>query len=129
MQHSEINDYDLAAINNQVNKWQTHGKYAAQDISRRSQGVAFLILENVFAADGTYAILEIHKLAKSGFFRTKAAWVIQMHKSADLKAPSEKKGCVRGSMLVSAIMEAELDMKHGFISVADFNLSAAAALR
>ncbi len=123
MQRLPINDYDLSAITNEVNKWQSHGKFASYDVSKRETGVSVVILENVFAGDGSSAALEIHKLGRKSFFGKKSFWIIQIYKGQSQNGPFEKRGCVTGKMLVGAIMEAERDMKHNFLSVADFDLS------
>ena len=120
-----INDFDLAAITLDVDNWQSHGKLASYDITRRQQGIAMVCLENLAAADGSLMVFEIHKLGKRGLLRTKAFWVVQLYSAVDPDAPLKRRGCVWGKTCVSAIHEAHIDVKHGFLSVADFEMASA----
>ena len=122
-----INDFDLAAITHDVNNWQSHGKFAAYDIAERRQGVARVCLENLAAADGSLMVFEIHKLGKKGFLRTKVFWVVQLYSTRDAEDTLERRGCVWGKTCVSAIHEAHVDVKHGFISIADFAMATSAS--
>ena len=120
-----INDFDLAAITHDVDNWRSHGKFASYDISRRTQGVATVVLDNLAAADGSLMVFEVHKLGRRRFFRVRPFWVVQLYSSPDASGPFEKHGCVWGKMCVSAIHEAHLDVKHGFLSIANFQMASA----
>ena len=123
IQRLNINDFDLAAITNEVNDWKSHGKFASYDISQRHQGLAWICLENLAAADGSIMVFEIHKLGSKRLFRTKAFWVIQLFSALYLDGPVERHGCVLGKMLVSAIQAAHNDVGHGFVSVMDLTMA------
>lgn len=126
--HASINDYDLAAITNEVNIWKKHKKYGDYDISGKVSGVAVLALENIAAGDGSIMIFEIHKVSKKGFLRRKTGWIVQLYSKSASDSEPTKHGCVSASTLVGAIHQAHLDVKHGFMSIADFNLSVGAFL-
>ena len=121
-----INDFDLAAITHDVDNWQSHGKFASYDITARQHGMARVCLENLAAADRSLMCLmvfEIHKLGKRGLLRTKAFWVVQLYSSVDPGGPLERRGCLWGKTCVSVIHEVHIDVKHGFLSVADFEMA------
>ena len=118
-----INDFDVAAIHHDVDNWQSHGKFASYDITGRQQGIARVGLENLAAGDGSLMVFEIHKLGKRGFLWTKAFWVVQLYSAVDPDGPLDRRGCVWGKTCVSAIHEAHIDVKHGFLSVADFEMA------
>lgn len=126
--HTSINDYDLAAITNEVSEWKKHNKYGDYDISSKASGVAVLALENIAAGDGSTMIFEIHKVSKKGFFGSKTGWIVQLYSKSNPSSEPTRHGCVRASTLVGAIHQAHLDVKHGFMSVADFDLCVAAFL-
>ena len=123
IQRLPISDFDLSAITHDVEKWQTHGKFASYDITRRREGVAKIFLENLAAEDGSLMIFEIHKLGRKGLFRMKAFWVVQLYSALDTNGSLERHGCVWGKMCVSAIHQAHLDVKYGFMSIADFEMA------
>ncbi|WP_299606100.1 hypothetical protein [uncultured Tateyamaria sp.] len=126
--HTSINDYDLAAITNEVNEWKKHNKYGDYDISGKASGVVVLALENIAAGDGSIMIFEIHKVSRKGLLRRKTGWIVQLYSKSAPKSEPTRHGCVSGSTLVGAIHQAHLDVKHGFMSVADFDLSVGAFL-
>ncbi|MCC5991275.1 MAG: hypothetical protein JJT99_02015 [Rhodobacteraceae bacterium] len=111
-----INDYDVAAISNQVQRWQSNGLFASFDIAGRSNGVALIILENCLSLSYGFAALEIRKFGIKRFIGKRSYWVIQLYAGDSATGPFHKKGCVTGNMLVSALAEAELDIRHNFIS-------------
>ena len=119
----KINSFDLAAITNDVDNWRSHGKHASCDITRSQEGVATVCLENLAAADGSLMVFEIHKLGKRGLLRNKAFWVVQLYSAVGPDGPFEGRGCVWGKTCVSAIFDAHLDVKHGFLSIADFEMA------
>ena len=118
-----ISDFDLAAITHDVDNWQSHGKFGAYDITERRRGVARVCLENLATADGSLMVFEIHKLGRKRFLRTRAFWVVQLYSTRDAEGTLERRGCVWGRTCVGAIHEAHLDVKHGFLSIADFGLA------
>lgn len=126
--HTSINDYDLAAITNEVSEWKKHNKYGDYDISGKASGVAVLALENIAAGDGSIMIFEIHKVSKKGFLRKKTGWIVQLYSKLAPESEPTKHGCVSASTLVGAIKQAHLDVKYGFMSIADFDLSVRAFL-
>lgn len=126
--HTSINDYDLAAITNEVNEWKKHTKYGDYDISGKASGTTVLALENIAAGDGSVMIFEIHKVTKKGLLRRKVGWIVQLYSKTSPESESTKHGCVSASTLVGAIQQAHLDVKCGFMSIADFDLSVAAFL-
>ena len=128
IQHLSINEYDLAAITNEVNNWKSHGKYASYDISRRDQGLATMVLENVYTEDGSFFVFEIHKLGKKRMIGTKNAWIIQLYSGPDPQGPFEKHGCAYGKLLVVAISEALHDVRHNFLSLVNFEMAVDALL-
>ena len=126
--HTSINDYDTTAITNEVNEWKKHNKYGNYDLSNKASGVAVLALENIVADDGSIMIFEIHKVSKKGFLRRKIGWIVQLYSKSSPDDDPIKHGCVSASTLVGAIQQAHLDVKHGFLSIADFHLSVDAFL-
>ena len=68
-------------------------------------------------------VFEIHKLGKRGLVRTKTFWVVQLYSAIGPDGPLDRRGCVWGRTCVSAIFDAHLDVKHGFLSVADFEMA------
>ena len=91
--------------------------------ARRGDGVARVCLENIAAMDGSLMVFEIHKLGTKGFLWTKAFWVVQLYSASDASGPLKKRGCVWGKTCVSAIHEAHIDVKYGFMSIADFEMA------
>ncbi len=123
-----VNDFDLAAITNEVNKWQSHGKYASYDISRRDSGNIIMTLENVFSTIPEIVIFDIHKMGRKGFLGTKTFWVIQLCSATGLEGPFEKHGCSAAKSLAGALTKAQKDVKFGFMSIVDFQLAVDAML-
>jgi len=115
-----VNDFDLSAVTNEVIKWQSHDKFAVQDVSRRDDGVVLMVLENVFSRIPQFTYYEIHKLGRKRFFGTKTFWVIQLYTAPRPDGPLEKRGCVFGKMLVTALRAAQRDVELGYLSVTDF---------
>ena len=70
-------------------------------------------------------VFDLHKIARPGWFGDKAHWIVQLS-SKEPGTESEKHGCVTGKTQAHALSAAEIDLKHGFLSVADFELSAEA---
>ena len=54
------------------------------------------------------------------FFGTKTFWVIQLYTAPRPDGPLEKRGCVFGKMLVTALRAAQRDVELGYLSVTDF---------
>ena len=116
--HAPINDYDLAAITNEVNEWKKYGKYGDYDISSKASGISVIALENIAAGDGSTMVFEIHKVTKKGFLWRKIGWIIQLYSMPSPNDDPMKQGCVWACTLTGAIHEAHLDVKHGFMSIA-----------
>ena len=119
----KINGFDLAAITNDVDDWRSHGKYASCDTTRTHEGVATVSLENLAAGDGSLMVFEIHKLGKRGLVHTRSFWVVQLYSAVGPDGPLARRGCVWGKTSVSAILDAHRDVRHGFLSVADFEMA------
>ena len=119
----KINRFDLAAITHDVDNWRSHGRYASCDLARTEEGVATVSLENLAAGDGSLMVFEIHKLGKRGLVRNKAFWVVQLYSAIGPDEHLDRRGCVWGKTCVSAIFDAHVDVKHGFLSVADFEMA------
>ena len=119
----EINGFDLAAITHDVDDWLSHGKYASCDTSRCRDGVATVRLENLAAADGSLMVFEMHKLGRRGLLRTRSFWVVQLYSAVGPDGPLAMRGCVWGKTCASAILDAHRDVRHGFLSIADFEMA------
>ena len=121
-----VNDFDLSGISNEVNKWQSHGKYASYDVMRREEGMVSMTLENVFSSDPAFIRYEIHKLGKKGLLGTKKFWIIQLLSGTSSDGPFEKHGCVSAKTLAGAITAAQKDVEWGLRSLVDFDLAVGA---
>jgi hypothetical protein len=122
--HLAINDFDMAAVTEAVRRYKAAGLSADFDISRQQEGVVTIGFQNPVTRDGL-VVFEIHKVAHRGWLKEKAHWVVQLYSRTPTSDGLERKGCVAGKMLVYAIHAAEVDLKHGFLSICDFELAAA----
>ncbi|WP_420336254.1 hypothetical protein [Roseibium sp.] len=116
-----INDYDLAAITNEVSVWKSEGYFAEYDIEHRRGGLATLSLENIFLFDGSITIYEIHKIGRKGFLGKKSRWVIQLNSVYPYSRELVQHGCITGTMLAITINDAQKDVRHGFLSILDLD--------
>ncbi|MGY2938847.1 hypothetical protein ACVWZ6_008449 [Bradyrhizobium sp. GM6.1] len=123
IEHLSFNEFDMAGITNAVSRYKSAGLRADYDISEKASGVVRIALDNPIAQDGSIAIFEIHKVARSGWLGKKAGWVVQLF-SQSPGSNENKHGCVGEKTLAFAISEAEMDLRHGFLSVADIELAA-----
>ena len=123
MDPAALNDLDISGITNEANKWKADGYYADYNLSKKSEGLAMLALENLVTGDGSVAYFEIHKLQKRHQFGFKTRWIIQLHSSDEVGGKLEQHGCVSGITLIGTMIEAQLDLKHGFRSGRDYELA------
>jgi hypothetical protein len=118
-----INEYDLTAMTNAVNRYQAAGFTASYDSANRDQGTVGLMFRNPVRQDGSVVMFEIHKFKGRGFLLKRTLWVIQLYDMATLESEPVRKGCAFGSMLVSALTMAEKDVQHNFLSVLTFEMA------
>ena len=118
-----VNDFDIAAITNEVTNFQKQGLFAAQDLTNVGRGTAGLVFQNPFYASPAFYRFEIYKIAKKRLFGKKVFWVIQSLTSEGLDGPFEKRGCIARKRLVSALTEAHKDAKYEFMSIVDMDLA------
>ena len=123
-EHLPFNDFDMSGITNMVTHYKTAGLETDYDVSDQADGVVLIMLENPFKRDGSGVMFKLHKLARPGFFRKRAHWVVQVFSVED--GESKQRGCLSGRTQAHALTAAELDMKHGFLSIATFDMAAEA---
>jgi hypothetical protein len=123
VEHLQFNEFDMAGVTNAVSRYEEAGLRADYNITDRGAGVVSIVFENPMTRDGSLVIFDIHKVARPRWFGKKAHWVVQLSsKHLGVEAPT-KHGCVEGSTQAHALSAAELDLKHGFLSIADFELA------
>jgi hypothetical protein len=118
--HLPFNDFDMAGVTNLVTLYKGAGLQANCSIEEKDKGIVRIAFQY---PDGLIVVFDIHKIAKSGFFRKKPHWVIQLHS----QAPSQelkRQGCVSAVTQAHVIRAAEEDIKHGFVSVCTFETAA-----
>lgn len=113
----KINDFDLTAITNEVNRWKSNGAQADYDILDRDRGAVALFLQNVFRNDGSFIGMDIFKIEFPRFLGKRSAWVIQLFDLESRMGPAEMKGCIARKSLSGAITEAIIDVKYNYMSV------------
>jgi len=115
--HLPLNEFDLAGVTAAVNRYQSVGLKADYDFRCRNDGIAVISFENPMRQDGSIAIFDVHKIARQGFLRTRAYWVVQLYSKITEGAVAMPHGCVYGSTQAVALSEAEQDVRAGFLSV------------
>ncbi|MPZ37243.1 MAG: hypothetical protein GEU95_04140 [Rhizobiales bacterium] len=121
--HLGFNDYDIAGITNAITRYKSAGLRADYDITDKAAGVVRIVLENPVSRDGSLVVFDVHKVGRRGWFRDKANWVVQLA-SKQPGTDLQQHGCVSGTMQAFALSAAEVDLKHGFLSKATFDLCA-----
>ena len=124
--HLPFNDFDMAGVTSAVTRYKSAGLCSDYNIEQKNEGIVRIRFENPVRKDGSFAIFELHKLARRGLLRKKAHWVVQMHSQRDGAAPTVPHGCAWGSIQAKALSEAEIDLKHNFLSIVSFEMAAEA---
>lgn len=120
VEHLPFNEFDMAGITTAVTRYKSAGLWADFNVEARERGVVRITLENPVKRDGSFALFELHKLARRGFLRKKVYWVIQMYSQQGKTAVPVPHGCVFGTTQAVALSEAEWDLRFGFLSVLKF---------
>ncbi|MBX9773980.1 MAG: hypothetical protein K2Y71_06160 [Xanthobacteraceae bacterium] len=124
--HLPFNEFDIAGITNAVSRYKGAGLRADYNIDEKAAGIVRIVFENPMAQDGSLVVFDIHKVARPGWFGDKAHWVVQLSSKQVETNALTKHGCVRGQTQSLALLAADVDLKHGFLSVADFELASEA---
>lgn len=124
VKHLSFTEFDMAAVTNTVNRYKSAGLNANYNLDQRDRGIVAIAFENPVHRDGSTVLFEIHKLARKGWLREKAHWVVQIYSQNAGESDFAKHGCSFGSTQVVAISDAEQDVRYGFTSVLDFELAA-----
>ena len=109
-----------------VTRYKAAGLRADYSLADMANGVVRIVFENPMMPDETLVVFDIHKVARPGWFGNKAPWVVQLASKPPYTDNIVKHGCVRGTTQAHAIPAAEIDLKHGFLSNSDFEMSAEA---
>jgi len=117
-----FNEFDMSGITTAVTRYKAAGLRTDFDISRKAAGVVSIALENPVRRDGSFAIFEVHKVTRPGWFREKAWWVLQLWSRGDEEEP-KKHGCVAAGTQACALSEAETDLRFNFMSICNFELA------
>lgn len=123
IKHLPFNEFDMAGITTSVNRYKSAGLAADYDVGDKSNGVVRILFLNPVLRDGSIVIFEVHKIARPGWLREKAWWVVQLWSQAPNELP-QKRGCVSDKTQAHALHEAELDLQFNFMSICDFELAA-----
>jgi hypothetical protein len=119
--HLTLNEFDMVGVSNAIKRYEDSGLAPDCELRSREEGKIWIKIINPMMPD-TFAIFALHKLAKPGWFKDKAHWVIQL--SSQDENGIRTRGCVAASTQATVFSKAEVDLKHGFLSIASFALAA-----
>jgi hypothetical protein len=127
VKHLPFSEFDMAGISNAVGRYKEAGLRADYNIAEKAAGIVRIVFENPTTPDGSLIVFDVHKVARPGWLvGDKAHWVVQLSSKQPGTKIIEQHGCVTGKTQAHALSAAEIDLKHGFLSVANFELSAQA---
>jgi hypothetical protein len=109
-----------------LNRYKAAGLRADYNIDQKAAGIVRVVFENPMTRDGSLVVFDVHKVARPGWLGDRAHWVVQLSSKQSGVGTLTQHGCVAGKTQAHALSAAELDLKHGFLSVADFELAATA---
>ena len=97
----QINDYDLAAVNNFANEAKSRGFFAEADLSKKCAGEIRLCLDNYFSSRDGLLVVGIVKLVKRrlGVFPVRV-WLGNIQTADALSPLPRERGTVVASTLV-----------------------------
>ena len=123
--HLPFNEFDMAGITNAVSRYKSAGLRADYSIDKKGcRRIVLIALENPVTRDGSIAIFEIHKVTRPSFSGRKAWWVVQMFSRDSDTEATKQHGCVAAATQAAVLTSAEVNLKHGFLSIANFDMAA-----
>lgn len=126
LEHRPFNEFDMAGVIELVNRYKAAGLDADQNVDNKERGVVRVAFENPVSRDGSIVIFDVHKLSRRKFAFRRVHWIVQLC-SRDSSGVFKQHGCVAAPTQANALHKAEVDLKHGFLSVKDFSMASKAS--
>ncbi|MDC1368812.1 hypothetical protein N8290_04565 [Pseudomonadales bacterium] len=116
--HIAYDDQDLYDIDLIFKEWRRKGMVGSEDKSPYQQGYVSISTANWKKNDGSYVIMELHKIhGEKGLFRSRKNWVVRLLSTPFNGSSSvTTHGCVNGRTQLAALDRALLDVGYNFMS-------------
>jgi len=116
--HIAYDSKDMYGVDLIFKEWSRKGIVGEIDKRNANNGYISIATSNWNKNDGSYVIMELHKLrGEQGFFGQKTNWVVRLlsSPSRDLSSITTH-GCVEGRNQLAALDKALLDVGYNFMS-------------
>ena len=116
--HLAYDEKDIHGIDFIIGEWRKKGFVGEIDKSTANRGYISITTANWKKNDGSFVIMELHKLkGQKGLFGVKTNWIVRLLSSPNgTIASATVHGCVEGMTQLIALDKAHVDIGYDFMS-------------